>query len=137
MQPIGTTIARSRVIMARDLAQMTEGLSWVVWPDVYCTGLYKGELLTVMVSKLMEWDKEEGIVNRAFMTEVLTMELINLLKRPRGTKKQYMILEDLQQEDVDDIRRSIKADAFKRTLPEEYKKLRDYLGVVGLTWGMS
>ncbi len=50
------TAARSRVITARSLAQMMEGPSWMVRPDVYCTGLYKGELPTLTVSELMEWD---------------------------------------------------------------------------------
>ena len=64
--PIGrkqqtTTAARSRVVTARNLAQMMEGPSWMVRPDVYCTGLYKGELPTLTVSELMEWDREEGV----------------------------------------------------------------------------
>ncbi len=57
-----TTAARSRVITSRSLAKMTEGPSWMVRPDVYCTGLYKGELPTLTVSELMEWDREEGTV---------------------------------------------------------------------------
>ena len=47
-----TTATRSRVVTARNLAQMTEGPSWMVRPDVYCTGLYKGELPTLTVSEL-------------------------------------------------------------------------------------
>ncbi len=77
-------MTRSRVITARDLMQMSEGPSWLVRPDVYCTGLYKGELLTMTVSKLMEWDREEGIVNRAFTTQLVTMEPIDLMERSSG-----------------------------------------------------
>ncbi len=36
-QRLATTMTRSRVVTARDLMQMSEGLSWMVRPDVYCT----------------------------------------------------------------------------------------------------
>ncbi len=85
----------------------------------------------LMVSKLMEWDQEEGIVNRVFTTEILTMEPIDLLERASRSKQMQTILEDLCQEDVDAIRRSIKADAFEKALLEEYRRIRDYLGPVG------
>ncbi len=48
-----TTATRTRVVTARSLAQMMEGPSWMVRPDVYCTGLYKGKLPTMTVSELM------------------------------------------------------------------------------------
>ncbi len=98
-----TTATRSRVITARNLAQMMEGLSWMVRPDVYCTGLYKGELLMMTVSELMEWDREEGIVNRAFTNQLVTMEPIDFLERPKGSKEAQTMLEDLRLEDVDAI----------------------------------
>ncbi len=41
------------------------------------------------------------------------------------------MLEDLRLEDVDAIRRSIKTDAFDKVLPEDYKRIRDYLGLAG------
>ncbi len=41
------------------------------------------------------------------------------------------MLEDLCLEDVDAIRRSIKMDAFDKVLPEDYDRIRDYLGLVG------
>ncbi len=71
-QRMTTTMTWSRVVTARDLMQMSEGRSWLVRPDVYCTGLYKGKLPTMMVSELMEWDQEEGLVNRTFTTHVKT-----------------------------------------------------------------
>ncbi len=45
------------------------------------------------------------------------------------------MLEDLHLEDVDTIRRSIKMDAFDKVLPKDYKRIRDYLGLVGLNTG--
>ena len=137
--PVGrqqaNTAARSRVITARSLAQMTEGPSWMVRPDVYCTGLYKGELPTLTVSELMEWDREGGTVNRAFTNQLVTMEPIGFMESSRGSKEAQTMLEDLRLEDVDAIRRSIKGDAFDRVLPEDYKRLRDYLGLVGPNTG--
>ena len=91
------------MVTARNLAQMMEGLSWMVRPDVYCTGLYKGELLMMTVSELMEWDREEGIVNRAFTNQLVTMEPIDFLERPKGSKEAQTMLEDLRLEDVDAI----------------------------------
>ena len=100
---MATTTTRSRVITARSLMQMTEGPSWMVRPDVYCTGLYKGELPMMTVSELMEWDREEGIVNRAFTTQLVTMEPIDLLERSSGSRETQTMLEDLRLEDVDAI----------------------------------
>ncbi len=130
-----TTVARSRVITARNLAQMMEGPSWMVRPDVYCTGLYKGELPTLTVSELMEWDREEGTVNRAFTNQLVTMEPIDFMEGTRGNNEAQTMLEDLRLEDVDAIRRSIKGDAFDKVLPEDYRRLRDYLGLVGPNTG--
>ncbi len=90
-----TTATRSRVVTARNLAQMMEGLSWMVRPDVYCRGLYKGELPTLTVSELMEWDQEEGIVNRAFTNQLVTMEPIDFLEGSRGSNEAQTMLEDL------------------------------------------
>ncbi len=130
-----TTATRARVITARNLAQMMEGPSWMVRPDVYCTGLYKGELPTLTVSELMEWDREEGIINRAFTNQLVTMEPIDFLEGLRGSNEAQTMLEDLRLEDVNVIRRSIKGDAFDKVLPEDYKRLRDYLGLVGPSTG--
>ncbi len=131
-----TTVAtRCRVVTARNLAQMMEGPSWMVRPDVYCTGLYKGELPTMTVSELMEWDREEGIVNRAFMNQLVTMEPIDFLEGSRWNNEAQTMLEDLRLEDVDAIRRSIKVDTFDKVLPEDYRRLRDYLGLVGPNTG--
>ncbi len=105
LQPVGTVITRLRVITARDLAQMTEEPSWLVQPDVYYTGLYKSELLTHMVSELMDWESEGEIMNWAFPNEVITMEPIDLQKGPKGAKRRQALLEDLRQEGVDAIRR--------------------------------
>ncbi len=52
-QRLATTMTRSRVVTARDLMQMSKGPSWLMRPDVYCTGLYKGELQTMTVSELL------------------------------------------------------------------------------------
>ncbi len=38
-QQVNTTATRSWVITARDLMPMSEGLSWLVKPNVYCTSL--------------------------------------------------------------------------------------------------
>ncbi len=130
-----TTATRARVVTARNLAQMTEGPSWMVRPDVYCTGLYKGELPTLTVNELMEWDREEGIVNRAFTNQLVTMEPIDFMEGSRGSNEAQTMLEDLHLEDIDVIRRSIKGDAFDKVLPEDYKRLRDYLGLVGPNTG--
>ncbi len=119
---LATTTTRSRVVTARSLVQMMEGPSWIVRPDVYCTGLYKGELLTMTVSELMEWDREEGIVNKAFTNQLVTMEPINFLEGSKGNGEVQTMLEDLRLEDVDAIRRSIKMDAFDKVLPEDYGK---------------
>ncbi len=78
----------------------------------------------------MEWDREEGIVNRAFTTQLVTMEPIDLMERSSGNRETQMMLEDLPLEDVDAIRRSIKMDAFDKVLPEDYERIRDYLGLV-------
>ncbi len=45
------------------------------------------------------------------------------------------MLEDLRLEDIDAIRRSIKMDAFDKVLPEDYGKIRDYLGLMGPNTG--
>ncbi len=126
---------RSRVVTARNLTQMMEGPSWMVRPDVYCTGLYKGELPAMTMSELMEWDREEGIVNRALTTQLVTMEPIDLLERSSGRKETQTMLEDLQLEDVDAIRRSTKMGAFDKVLPKDYGRIRDYLGLVGPNTG--
>ncbi len=124
---LATRTTRSRVVTARSLAQMMEGPSWMVRPDVYCTGLYKGEPPTMTASELMEWDHEEGIVNRAFTNQLVTMELIDFLERSKGTRGTQTMLEDLHLEDIDAVQRSIKMDAFDKVLPEDYGKIRDYL----------
>ena len=123
------------MVTARSLAQMMEGLSWMVRPDVYSTGLYKGELPAMTVSELMEWDREEGIVNRAFTTQLVTMEPIDFLERWSGNRGAQTMLEDLCLEDVNAIRRSIKTDAFDKVLPENYGRIQDYLGLIGLNTG--
>ncbi len=107
----------------------------MVRPDVYCTGLYKGELPMMTVSELMEWDREEGIVNRAFTTQLVTMEPIDFLERSSRNRGMQTMLEDLRLEDVDTTRRSIKMDAFDKVLPEDYGRVRDYLGLVGPNMG--
>ncbi len=57
------------------------------------------------VSELIEWDREEGIINRAFTTQLVTMELIDLMERSSGNLKMQTIIEDLRLKDVDTIKR--------------------------------
>ncbi len=132
---LATTTTRSRVVTARSLAQMMEGPSWMVRPDVYCTRLYKGELPTMTVSELMEWNREEGIVNRAFTNQLVTMEPIDFPEGSKGNREVQTMLEDLRLEDVYAIQRSIKMDAFDKVLPEDYRRVRDYLCLVGPNTG--
>ncbi len=59
---------------------MSEGLTWLR-PDIHHTGRCQGDAPTLTVSDLMDWDIEEGIINRAFVPEVLMMEEIDLNNR--------------------------------------------------------
>ncbi len=63
------------------------------------------------------------------------MEPIDFMEGSRGSREAQTMLEDLRLEDVDAIRRSIKGDAFDKMLPEDYERLRDYLGLVGPNTG--
>ncbi len=128
---------RCHVITARDLGQLKDGLCWLVRPDVYCAGKYYREVPMISISDPMGWEKEDSLTRRSIMNRVLMMEEIEP-ERPGGitssTKDSFDIS---RREDINSMKQMLQKDAFDKLLPSEYKKLRNYLELLGTSAGQN